>query len=380
VLTWHFAEPTRGPGDERTFVIDRRVVVEPQPDEAARGFGSAIATKLLNVIVFPLVDPVAGRVADHFAGQWEAKKRPYRLRWSTPDDFATPGGVDVQRAAWDKLGKKRALLLVHGTFSRSHSGFGGLPRATFEELHRHYEGRVIALDHFTLSHSPRENVEWLLAQIPDGVELELDIVCHSRGGLVSRTLVERQSEFSLGSRSLSVGRVVFVASPNAGTALADTDHLGDMIDLYTNLLNFIPDNGVTDILPCIVTVVKMIAVGAVKGLDGLTAMSPGGDFLKQLNAGPAPEGVSYRALAADSEPKNAGFAGFAKDALMDRIFKSGNDLVVPTDGVFAENGAGLFPIGDAECHVFKTGDGVSHTTFFSNRETQDKLKEWLIGG
>jgi pimeloyl-ACP methyl ester carboxylesterase len=379
VLTWHFAQPTRGLGDERTYVIDRRVFVAPQPD-GTRGLGSAVASKLLNVVVFPLIDPVAGKVADYFAGSWEAKKRPYRLRWSTPDDFTTPGGTDVQPADWDRLHKQRALLLVHGTFSRSHSGFGRLPRETFEELHRHYEGRVVALDHFTLSHTPRENVEWLLAQIPDGRELELDIVCHSRGGLVARTLAERQSELSLGSRRLSVGRVVFVASPNAGTTLADADHLGDLIDLYTNLLNFIPDNGVTDILPCIVTVVKMIAVGAVKGLDGLTAMAPGGDFLLTLNAGAAPEGVSYRALAADSEPGNAGFAAFARDALMDRIFKAGNDLVVPTDGVFAENGAGLFPIADTECHVFKTGDGVSHTTFFSNRATQEKLKEWLIGG
>src|SRR5262245_66646291 len=97
VLTWHFAEPTRGLGDGgRTFVIDRRVFVSPQPGgptmpgERTRGVASAIATKVLNVVVFPLIDPVAGRVADYFAGEWEAKKRPYRLRWSTPDDFAQP--------------------------------------------------------------------------------------------------------------------------------------------------------------------------------------------------------------------------------------------------------------------------------------------------
>jgi hypothetical protein len=380
VLTWHFAEPgaTRGDGG-RTFVIDRRVFVAPQPGGPTRGLGSAVATKLLNVVVFPLVDPAAGKVADYFAGRWEAAKRPYRLRWSTPDDYAKPDGVAVQPADWDRLRGKRALLLVHGTFSRSNSGFGTLPRASFEELYRHYDGRVVALDHFTLSHTPRQNVDWLLGQIPDGVELDLDIVCHSRGGLVSRTLAERQSELSLGSRRLSVGRVIFVASPNAGTTLADASHLGDLVDLFTNLLNFIPDNGATDILPCVVTVVKMIAVGAFKGLDGLTAMAPAGEFLKQLNSGPAPEGVTYRALAADSEPGNAGFAAFAKDALMDRIFKSDNDLVVPTEGVFDQNGAGLFPIADSACHVFGATDGVSHTTFFSNRTTQEKLKEWLIG-
>jgi hypothetical protein len=381
VLAWHFALPSRGLGDERrTYSIDRRVVVAAEGEPGTRGLVGAVGTKLLKVVVFPLIEPAIGEVSDYFAGRWEEKKRPYRLRWSTPDDFATPGGVDIQPSDWEKLAAKRALLLVHGTFSRSHSGFGQLPRETFEALHRHYQGRVVALDHFTLSHTPRQNVEWLLAQIPDGCNLDVDIVCHSRGGLVSRTLAEHQSELSLGSRGISVGRVIFVASPNAGTALADGDHMGDLINTYMNVLNFIPDIGVTDVLAGIVTVAKMIAVGAVKGLDGLTSMAPEGEFQKWLNSGPAPPGVSYRALAADHEPTIPGFADFARDTLMDTVFKRlHNDLVVPTEGVFAENGAGLFPIDEAGRHVFGTGDGVSHSTFFSNPTTQEKLKEWLIG-
>jgi hypothetical protein len=380
MLTWHFAESTRAFGDARTYRIDG-AAVSPPADDGTRGFASAIATKLLNVVVFPLVEPAIGTVTDFFAGYWEAKKRPYRLRWATPDDFATAGGADVQASDWAKLAGKPVLLLLHNAFSRSFSSFGTLPKDAFAELYQHYDGRVIALDHFTLSHTPRQNVDWLLEQIPDGTELQLDMIGHGRGGLVARSLVEHQSEFSLGSRKLSAGRVVLVASPNAGTELADGNRLGEMINVFTNILNCFPDNGVTDVLAGIVTVAKMIAVGAVNGLDGLVAMAPGTDFQKWLNAGPAVEGVSYCALAADHEATAGRIAAFAGDALVDHVFsKQQNDLVVPTSGVFSENGAGMFPIGGPQRYVFPGAAGVSHTTFFANPTTQEKLKEWLIGG
>jgi pimeloyl-ACP methyl ester carboxylesterase len=380
IMTWHFAAASRSLDDpRREYRIDRRVVVDSQDVPAGtRGFlTGAIAKKLLKVLVFPLVEPAIGEVADYFAGKWEAKKRPYRLRFSTPQDFATPGGADVGADDWAKLSGQRSLLLVHGTFSRSHSGFGELPAGTFEDLYKRYGQRVIALEHPTLSETPEKNIQWMLDRVPDGTDLELDIVCHSRGGLVARTLAERQSEFSLGNRTLRIRRVIFVATPNSGTALADGSHVGDLLDTYTNLLNFVPDpSGITDILDGIVTVAKMLAVGAMKGLDGLQAMVPGGKFQTWLNTGPAPQGTTYCALAADYEPSSPALRSFVSDAVMDAIFaKLGNDLVVPTDGVFAKNGAGLFPIDSR--HVFAKDEDVVHTRFFAHKTTQEKLLTWL---
>ncbi len=383
VLSWNFASATRDLDDAgpRTYRLDRGVVVEPPEDPGTRGLVSAVGTKLLNVVAFPLIDPVAGAVSDYFAGRWEAKYRPNRIRWSTPDDFSVPGGADVQAADWGKLGGKRSLLLVHGLFSRSSSCFAALPKDVFTALYQQYEGRVIALDHFTLSATPRQNVDWFLSQIPDGTELQLDVLSHSRGGLVARSLVEHQSEFSLGSRKLAAGRVVMVASPNDGTVMASGAQLGALINVITNILNCFPENGVTDILAVVVTVAKMIAVGSVNGLDGLASMVPGSDFLAWLNAGPAPEGVSYYALAAAHAAQNARIAAFAEDAVIDHVFsKQQNDLVVPTSGVFGQNGAGLFPIGGDGRYVFEPAAGVTHTTFFSNATTQEKLKEWLLAG
>jgi pimeloyl-ACP methyl ester carboxylesterase len=250
-----------------------------------------------------------------------------------------------------------------------------MPKEFVETLSRKYEGRVFAFDHFTLSNDPKQNVNWLLEHLPDGTALDLDIVCHSRGGLVSRMLSEKQRELVFGSRKLKVGKVVFVGAPNAGTILADGQHVGDLIDTYTNLLNFLPDNGVTDILEAIIAVVKQLAVGALKGLPGLQSMRPGGEFGKWLNAGPRAGETRYFALASDFTPGEPGLKAYAMDRLMDKVFTAANDLVVPTEGVFAENGSGFFPI--EEKFVFKGSDGVAHTGFFGHRGAREKIMEWL---
>ena len=379
VTTWQFAEPggqrTRSLGPStRRYVIHHAAPATPE-GAATRGLVSAVGKKLIKVLVFPLIDPLIGQVSETFAERWEAKKRPYGLRPFTPADYRAPDTPALGTDDWRRLGAGRSLLFVHGTFSRAHSAFGGLSADTLTELHRRYGGRVFAFDHFTLSHDPRRNVEWLLAHLPDDASLDLDIVCHSRGGLVSRMLAEKQSAFSLGARSLRVGSVVFVASPNAGTHLADPEHMGTLVDTYTNLLNFIPDNPVTDVLDGVVTVAKQLAVGALGGLGGLQSMRPGGAFQQWLNAQNGHGDTAYFALGADFTPSQHGFREWVKDRLMDGVFGAENDLVVPTAGVYEANGSGFFPI--EERHVFPADAAISHTGFFQHADAQAKLLAWL---
>ena len=381
VTTWNFPvddenriDTVRGAAT-RTYVIPR-YVAGPETAAQTRGLIGAVGTKVLKVLAFPLLDPVAGKVGEYFAGRWEAAKRPYRIRTFTPDDYASPGGSDVDAAMWPSLSAGRALLMVHGTFSRSHTAFGGLPKDFVAELHHRYQGRVFAFDHYTLCEDPRQNVEWLLGRLPEDVSLDLDVVCHSRGGLVSRVLAERQADFSLGSRRLGVNKVVFVAAPNSGTVLTDTKYLGDLIDSYTNILNFFPDNGVTEVLQAIIAVVKQLAVGAVNGLPGLESMLPGGPFLKNwLNRGPRGAELYY-AIASNYQPTQPGLAVWAKNRLMDRVFDhADNDLVVPTLGVYEGNGSALFPIADH--YVFKPEAGIQHAGYFPSPATQEQIRQWL---
>lgn len=382
VVTWNFSVSSTADGDltrgggggTDTFVI-RRCVPDETSDPGDRGPIGTLGRKVLKVLVYPLVEEIAGEVGEAYAKRWESKNRPYRIRDFAPDNYQSPEAAPIEGAAWEQLGSGRALLLLHGTFSRAHNGFGGFSPEDFENLYRRYEGRVFALDHFTLSEDPRQNAEWFLRQIPDGATLDLDVLTHSRGGLVGRVLAERQGEFSLGSRSLRVGKMVFAATPNNGTVLANPDHFGALIDSMTNLLMFVPDNGVTEMLETVITAAKHIAAGAVNGLAGLQSMRPGGEFITELNAGPKGD-TNYFALAANFEPTNHGWKVFAKDRLMDAIFKdTENDLVVPTGGVHEANTSGYFPIADPL--VFASADGISHSDFFRNRKAVDQILTWL---
>lgn len=384
-LSWHFASPSEGagtrggdePGALRTYTIvgaPRR----PAPTSAQRGLMGAAGRKLLKELVFPLIDPVVGAVTNTFVGSWEGRNRPYRVRSFSPDDYGKAEGGLVDGDRWQQLAGGRALLLVHGTFSRAHSAFGGMPRDFVESLHTQYGGRVFALDHYTLSHDPKKNVAWFLEQIPADSSLDLDIICHSRGGLVSRVLTEKQSEFSLGSRQLRIGKVVFVGTPNGGTILADASHIGDLIDTFTNLANFVPDVGVSDTIAGVIAVAKQLAVGAVGGLPGLQSMVPGGKFAAELNAGERVGDTRYFALSSNFTATDPGLAAFAKDRLMDLIFRGGkNDLVVPTEGVFADNGSPFFPIEDHL--VLEDAQSVAHTAYFGSSGVREKILEWLGG-
>ena len=141
------------------------------------------------------------------------------------------------------------------------------------------------------------------------------------------------------------------------------------------VFNLFPDNGVTETIEAVITVVKMIAVGVWKGLDGIGSMVPDGPFLKRLNATTAPFNADYRALASNFKPTEPGLGHWAQDRLMDMVFKQENDLVVPTAGVWDENGSPGFPIADRE--VLPESAGVSHSAFFANDRSRERILGWL---
>jgi hypothetical protein len=88
---------------------------------------------------------------------------------------------------------------------------------------------VLTFDHPTLSVSPFLNaVE--LARAFDGTRARVDVVCHSRGGLVARWWLELLSHSEAPTR-----RAIFVGSPLAGTGLAAPARLKQALDLIANL-------------------------------------------------------------------------------------------------------------------------------------------------
>lgn len=283
-MTWTLAREesrtvdttTRG-GELRTYLVPRTVAPTPEGEATTRSLGGAIGKKLLKVLVFPLIDPVIGKIGEDFASKWGAKKRPYSLRTFTPDDYNQEAGTPITPERLRQMSGGRALLFLHRTFSRAFSAFGALSKSTVEKLHEIYQGRVFAFDHFTMSEDPIENVRWFVNHLPENVYLDFDIICHSRGGLVSRTL--------------DVGKIVFVAAPNAGTTLADSKYMG------------------------------------------IPASKPG-------------------------PPIACSTASFKRPRMT--------------------SSSPCFPI--AEKLVYGQGDGISHTTYFGERRTQEKILGWLGEG
>jgi pimeloyl-ACP methyl ester carboxylesterase len=376
VLSWHFPasvtdDGVRGGGGATRFVVPREIAVTPpagaQESAQQRGLITMIGRKILSVFAFRLLDAAVGTVARLLAEKYE-QRRPSGVRDFTPDAYNQPRADKLKPEQWRRLAQGRALVFLHGTFSSSHSGFAGLDAETLAALHGAYDGRVFAFGHPTMSVDPNRNVAALLEEVPPGTLLDVDIIAHSRGGLVARSLAAATDA------PMRVGTVVYVGTPNAGTNLVDADHMTDLVDRYTSLLNLIPPGpwtAVTDILEAILTVVKIIGHGAVRGLPGLQAMLPDGPFLANLATVSAPP-RSFT-VEADFEPTGS-LASLVRlsDAVLDRAFgAAANDLVVPTDGIA--------PVGvpaDRRC-VFDGGDHVWHCGYFSQTRTRNCLISWL---
>jgi pimeloyl-ACP methyl ester carboxylesterase len=255
-----------------------------------------------------------------------------------------------------------------------------LPAEELRALVDAYDGRVIVFDHPTISVDPITNAQWFTEQFaagaPTDAELVVDVLGHSRGGLVARAFAEQQDRLALGGRRLDVRSAVFVGVPNAGTVLADTEHLGDLLDTYTNLLDAFPDVGAVDVLQVVLEVVKQVATGVAEGLDGLMSMNPSGDYLRALNKD-ALRQLGYAAIAADFAPTSRNPRQLAMDLVADRLFGSANDLVVPRDGAWQVDDNALVAA-DRRLSIADE-QAVSHNSYFASPAVQRRLQEWLPG-
>jgi hypothetical protein len=363
-----FTIPTRTAAAQRSFAT------EPVGGRL-RGPIVKLGRKIFKVLlVVPLSKLAAGPVAS-IVGSIERRYRQELVRGVTLENYRRL--VQTPFADWGALDGKRSLLIVHGIFSTSHGMLAGLPPAAMEGLLAHYGGRVIALDQLTVTNSPEQNAAAFLKKASEAhpkAGFSFDVLCHSRGGIVSRTLAER-GEALVPGHPCAFPKVFFVAAPNAGSPLGDAAHMLDMIDVFTNLITNFPDGPVIYSFEVLLALVKLLAYSAETNLPGIRDMSAAGYIAGTLNAAAKPSPSDYAAAASNYEPRaqdNAFFNGRLANSVIDRVFEqAANDLVVPRDGVFAKNGHPSFPI--AKTLVYGKDDHVWHTDYFTRQPTLDAI-------
>lgn len=297
-------------------------------------------------------------------------------------------------------GKKRRLLLVHGTFSKSEAFADGIAAAPngagfWRRVFAQYD-EVLAFDHWTLSVSPVLNAFDLFGAMAKATG-PLDVVAHSRGGLVTRWFLE-----GFGA-ALGTGpyRAVLVGVPLGGTSLAAPGRLRAALSLLSNLGIALQAGGMAASLymPLLAAPLALlkIATSVVSAsaktplLDAAVAMIPGlagqsridrSQEIDRLRALAFAKPPSYFVVQSNFETEDVGWKFWRffrsdklKDLGADQIFKGPNDLVVDTDSM---SELALQPIvAKADCHNFKTTSKVHHTNYFLQKETLEFILDRL---
>lgn len=102
-------------------------------------------------------------------------------------------------------------------------------------------------------------------------------------------------------------------------------------------------------------------------------MDPRSPALSELNRTAAAPTTRVLAVATDYEPPpSAALAARALDRIVDALFGTGNDLVVPTDGVAR---AGRYTASDV--HLAGAAGSITHNTFFADAAVRRRLAGWL---
>jgi len=284
----------------------------------------------------------------------------------------------------------RILLFVHGAFSSTVGGFGSLTTEVGKDFLEQAIGdydTVIGFDHRTLSMDPLGNAKDLLKRlsVPKADGSVVDVICHSRGGLVVRSLVE--GLLPTANWSGSINRIIFAGVPNAGTNFAEPDRWSKLADVYTTLLmasapldnNFLTKAIAGSAIKGVGTLVKYLAAYAVdgNGVPGLAAMEPDGDFIVDLNRPGQPDaGQPWFVISSDFHAAADGSKLQIVEGIVDDLLDEANDLVVDTRSM----GAIDTPLSG---HVagtldFGTNSLVYHTNYFQQAGVADAMGSWLF--
>jgi pimeloyl-ACP methyl ester carboxylesterase len=399
VLYWRDGVPAPAPSLHGRRARRRRSSSSGADDEPDAG-GTIVLTKEFPVLkpnkVIDAIGAIDIRLNPAIEKSLRSRLRP--LRQPTETTFS----LDEVDATGPFSG--RTLVFVHGTFSSSANmlrEFAATPRG------RKFLGgammgpakydNVVFFDHATLSISPVINA-LELGRALAGSTGQIDVIAHSRGGLVVRWWLEAFGN-SLRLTNAKPVRAVLAGAPLYGTSLAAPDKLQTALSLISNVGTFasamITVTGWTNpfiwvggkLVEVVVSVTGALARTPL--IDGLVALVPGlsgqamvsnNQEINRLRLGPCAVDPCYFAIQSNFETKDPGWRfwrNFRKDRLgdlaADAVFPGKNDLVVDTASM-TNFGVPKLKLAGETCD-YRTSDTVWHCNYFQQDRTIDYIEK-----
>ncbi|WP_179020491.1 DUF7379 domain-containing protein [Winogradskyella forsetii] len=252
------------------------------------------------------------------------------------------------------------LLMLHGTLSNTIDAFHKLNEnnEAWNDIVSIYDNQILALEHYTLSVSPLQNALDFLKDCPK--ECILDILSHSRGGLVADILAKCDrrnpiigfSKTEIGildgndneednqelmnainemakKKKITVNKVVRVAAPASGTTILSrrVDHFFNLF-LNAVVLAFGAGNPIYHAVKAfLLELVSQKENPEV--LPGLNAMMPESLFQKMMNASDTSVVSDLYNISGDADVGGINFNSL-KVILANLFYRVDNDLVVDT--------------------------------------------------
>jgi len=299
------------------------------------------------------------------------------------------------------------LLLIHGTLSTTIDAFYKLNdnNEAWNEIVNIYDNRILALEHYTLSESPLKNALDFLKECPK--ECNIDIISHSRGGLVADILAkcdhrnpiigfstteigiidndeEDEDDEESGNKQLMldinelakkkkiiVNKVVRVAAPASGTTILSrrVDHF---FNLFLNAIVLALGAGNPIYHSVKAFLLEMVSQKEnPEVLPGLNAMMPESLFQKMMNVSDTSVVSDLYNIAGDANVSGVNFNSL-KVILANLFYRADNDLVVDTErmvhGVKRKDGIYKF---------LAEGGTTNHFNYFSANNSSKAIIEAL---
>jgi hypothetical protein len=302
----------------------------------------------------------------------------------------------------DKNENGEYLLFIHGTASSSTGSFDKLKGSKLWTIMqgRYGKGRILALEHRTLTQSPLQNLKMLVESLPDSGTL--DLISHSRGGLVAdllcrfatdtrgfdsdeRRCLEKEGRANLlplideieklvAAKKIKIRRQVRVACPARGTTLA-SNRLNNLFNIIFNVSGIALGQSAN---PAYVAFKELI-MAAIDSKDdpdilpGIEAMNPASPFIKALNfPGSTIELENPLMVIAGNSKVSLSLRGLG--IILSKIFYlEGNDLIVNTGSMYLGakrlNGRGFY-------YLEQTSQ-TNHFNYFANESSRLAIESAL---